>query len=37
MTEKDAKDTVEDTTELDNDLELEKSDTDGVVGGIMLN
>ena len=36
MTEKDAQDTAEDTTELDSDLVLEKSDTDGVVGGVMF-
>ena len=37
MAEKDAQDTAEDTTELDTDLALEKSDTDGVVGGMMLD
>ena len=36
MAEKDAQDTAEDTTELDTDLVLEKSDTDGVVGGVMF-
>ena len=35
MAEEDARDTAEDTSELDTDLELEKSDTDGVVGGFM--
>ncbi len=36
MAEKDVQDSAEDTTELDTDLVLEKSDTDGVVGGFTF-
>ena len=37
MADKDVQDTTaEDTNQIDADLELEKSDTDGVVGGMMM-